>query len=312
MRKTFVIAAFIVSFVLCNAVSAANYSLGYVDLMPKTYADGETRTAISFSLQDADDYYFPPVENGVKSFTICDQNGKCQTYPYVKSLLPEPDESISEKLKYKEKVRNTSYHMDEIRGIDYNKSGIIEIGEDRYERRVNAAWEYSIFTSRFPVTGGTYTVWLNTNDNQQPPPSKTLLDVPAGLTLLPVTDINVRFDSDGRLNVSWTVPDVYLISPEAYQDATIQIRVDRYSEDGNPNYSRVRVENLPLFLNGNIFNNYTLLKWESDLIRLYIPIIKVQVRISSKILNNQNQGPISWSEGVSDWKEFYIGGAKPH
>jgi hypothetical protein len=296
MRKTFMVAALLVPFVLCNSVSAANYSIRLDEIVTVTYPDNIPRTGIWFTMQDLADYTFPPVESVVKSLTIADQNGQSGTYRFVETPPYNLNENPSDKPE--DIVRLEPYYISEWRGNDQNSNGIIEPYQGEYGTRLNAEWQYGIITRNLPVTGGTYVLSVDTGTQTI---YRTVSGVPAGIPMPPVTDINAKFDADGRFNVAWKIPDVYVNNSAAYQNAKIQIRVDRYAPDGNKRYWRERVDNLPLFLNGNKFDNYTFFKWESDVLRVYAPYnpyIKVQVRI---ILQN--------SRGVSDWKEFKIDGS---
>lgn len=300
MRKTFIIAALILSLAICNAVSAANYAIRpNPEIVTITFSDNIPRTAVWFTVQDWDNDGFPTLMSGVKSAEITDmQTKQCGAYPYVENPAFVLNENISDMPE--EKVRFQGYYISEWRGLDKNKNGKIEPNSDpnlnEYEKRVNAEIEYGFLSRNFTLKGGKYELSVETANQSI---IQTISEVLPGVTLPPVTGINAKFDANGRFNVAWKVPDVYISNPTAYPNATIQVRVDRYTDTGNKRYWRARVDNLPLFINGKVFDNYTFFQWESEVLRL-TPYVKVQVRI---LLNQNNRGH-------SDWTAFKIDGSE--
>jgi len=292
MRKQFMLAALLMSFVLCNTVAAANYSISDPTIVTVTPPDNIPRTAIWFVIQDLAEYNFPPIHSVVRSFTISDQNGQSRTLPYIET--PPYDMNGKNYLRQEEIVRLDPYYITEFRGIDRNKNGIIEPYLGEYEKRVFSDWEYCVVTRNFPLSGGTYNLLVDAGTQTI---KRTISGVQKRELMPPITDINAKFDNNGKFNISWGIPDVYLNNYETYKNATVQIRVDRYTKDGNKAYWRARVDSLPLFINGIKFDNYSFFKYESDILRLYTPYIKVQIRIDMP--NNRSQ---------SDWREFKIDG----
>ena len=293
MKKTFLLAALFLAFPICNTVSAANYFMGSAGIGTKNFPGEEPgteqpRTEISFQIYDSDNQ--PPIENVVESAKIThlgtEKSGEYTYQPNYSKYIINNNPNIADFTK--NVVRLAPYRIVEHRGVDNNQNGkidlpLVPLPTGEYETRAFSAWEYDIKASDFSLDeGGNYELLVKLTNGQEL--KRTFLDVPPRLVLPLVTDINASFDNNGMFNVSWKLPDY------DYQNATIQIRVDTFYDNGNPRFLRFRVQKLPL-----VINNYTLLKWESDALRLYVPYIKVQVRIEHQAGTAQ-----------SDWKEFKI------
>jgi len=248
---------------------ASDYWIEYFDIQTRTYAGGSPETYFWFNILDANDYNFPPMESVVESVTITYPDGSQQSF--TPELIP--------------------WCHSEWRGSDNNpRNGIIEPDQGEYEKYVNSGIDYEIISPVSPHVPGTYLLEVTCTNGQLLSFNQT---VDAGMTavdLPPVTNVTASFNpGSGLFQVSWDLPETGY-PPEA----AIQIRVDRFEKDGGKRHARFRVKNLPA---GQLI--YTFFKWESDLLRLYIPYINVKVRTYMHARASMAQ---------SDVKEYAIDG----
>ena len=246
----------------------SRYVIGYFDVSTRTYAGGSPETYFWFTVNDSEDYGFPPMESVVESATIIFPDGSRQTFT--------PD--------------FTGWCHSEFRGNDNNRNGIIDLDQGEYEKFVNSDMEYEILSPVSPHTAGTYTLELLFKNGETATFSLTVSEGKSAVDWPPVTDLRAGFDPEtGLLRVEWTLPGM-----EFPPDAWIDVRIEIFEQDGGQRYIRFRRSRF-----ATATDYVDLFRWESDYIRLYSPYINVRVRVYS------NQGI---NVAQSEVKEYAVNG----
>lgn len=246
----------------CGVAAAANYSIGSFYIRTWTFDGGEPRTTFRFTVIDADNANKVVLEDVIESVNITEPTSNFS------------QASTSPELKAWANV--------EFQGTDANRDGVID-PDTELAKIANTSLVYEIVSNSSPHDAGNYAldVSFNNGHSQVYAESSGVAAGETAIQLPPVADVAAGFLADGRLTVSWSLQETYPA------EDSIEVRVDRFQQDGTQRFIRYSARNLPSDATSVEFP-----KWQADVIKALSPFISVTVRIYADSGANAAQAAI--------------------